>query len=156
MCEAQNQAFASCDCVTECGIMDWLRMKNYVFHYRFKFLGATGRFQTFYKIWLVGAIRSRVECQGRGSMDEHSSVFSSFRKTKHMSWAEVKVQHAALHWADSSRKNIIFLFPVTKVSFETYTSQIIPGRDRTWSGMIILIVKTQRDKFGPESKKYYY
>ena len=44
-------------------------------------------------------------------------------------------------------RNLIFLFPVTKVSFETYTSQIIPGRDRTWSGMIILIVKTQRDNF---------
>ena len=54
------------------------------------------------------------------------------------------------------QKILIFLCPVTKVSFETYTSQIIPGRDRTWSGIIILTVKTQRDNFIPESRIYYY
>ena len=53
---------------------------------------------------------------------------------KHMSRAEVEVHHATPLWEASYEKNIIFLFPVTKVSFESYISEIIPGRDRTWGG----------------------
>ena len=54
------------------------------------------------------------------------------------------------------RTKHFFLFPVTKVSFENYISEIIPGRDRTWGGIIILTVKTQRDNFIPELNIYYY